>query len=94
MFSVVKKRGVNVPITFKDWAIITWLISFVDIVFIILIGYDFHQNCPFEDEETCVNTFIPVLVISARGFVLWLVNVFVAWRTYKNAKILRQVSIK
>ncbi|XP_008200326.1 uncharacterized protein LOC103314894 [Tribolium castaneum] len=89
--SVLKNRGLNVPILFKDWAIITFLISFVDLIFVILLGCDYEQNCLYYfGQEICINTFIPVLVIAARGFVLWFVNVFVAWRTFKNAKILRE----
>ncbi|XP_044255261.1 uncharacterized protein LOC123005528 [Tribolium madens] len=89
--NVLKKRSLNVPILLKDWAIITLLISFVDMIFVILLGCDYGQNCLYYfDEEICINTFILVLVIAARGFVLWFVNVFVAWRAFKNAKILRK----
>jgi hypothetical protein len=89
--SVINKNSFNLPILFKDWALVTWVIAFVDVIIVVLIGCDYDQNClPNYDEYTCINTLIPVLVIAARGFILWFVNVIVAWRLYKSARFLRR----
>jgi hypothetical protein len=88
---VINKNSFNLPILFKDWALVTWVIAFVDVIIVVLIGCDYDQNClPNYDEYTCINTLIPVLVIAARGFILWFVNVIVAWRLYKSARFLRR----
>ncbi|KAJ3660698.1 hypothetical protein Zmor_005136 [Zophobas morio] len=89
--NVLRKLSLNVPIVFKDWALITWIISLVDLILVIMLGFDYGRYCKDAyGEEHCTNTVIPILVIAARGFILWFVNVIIAWRMLVNADLLRR----
>jgi hypothetical protein len=74
------------------WGGITLLISMVDLLVVILLGVDYH-NCKdlynyhvMSLEEACANGILPVLVVVAKGFVLWFVNIAFAWVLLKMAQ--------
>jgi hypothetical protein len=74
------------------WGGITLLISMVDLLVVILLGVDYH-NCKdlynyhvMSLEEACANGILPVLVVVAKGFVLWFVNIALAWVLLKMAQ--------
>lgn len=78
---------------FRAWAYITLLISFIDFILVILLAIDFRfcKHAYGVDSGVCVNIIIPVLVIAAKGFTLWIVNVSFAFALIITAKELAKV---
>ncbi|KAJ3660704.1 hypothetical protein Zmor_005142 [Zophobas morio] len=90
-----KTSGLVLSNRLKQWAEITLLISLLDLITVIILGVDYH-NCvnmygvqTTALEETCANGFLPVLVIAAKGFVLWIVNVIFGQVLYNMSRRMR-----
>ena len=84
LLSVLFRQNNKVIISLKLWSLITWLNCLYDFIVTVILGTD-HQKCldiasdleranKIAIETGCTNGIIPVLMIAAKGFVLWLVN--------------------
>jgi fructose-specific phosphotransferase system IIC component len=89
----VRRHDSNPIGALKCWATNTIIISVLDFLLVVLIGVDYSKHCiPSLTESVCTNVVIPVLIIAARGFVLWFVNVIFAYVILQIAKTLHDVS--
>ncbi|KAJ3660694.1 hypothetical protein Zmor_005132 [Zophobas morio] len=78
---IINKTHSNCLNLFKCWAVITFLIACIDLLLVVLLGVDYHENCSLP--YRCTDVYIPVLVIAAKGFFLWIINVIFVYVFYK-----------
>ncbi|XP_044255535.1 uncharacterized protein LOC123005706 isoform X2 [Tribolium madens] len=98
LINIDDSRFLNV---LKYWEVDTILISFLDLLFVILLGVDYDKTC-FSGptnleiskrillEAGCTNATITVLVVAAKGFILWIINVIFIYIFYgiiRKAKV-------
>jgi nitrate reductase NapE component len=69
------------------WSYVTLAICLWDFIIVVILGADYgkcldfvrsDQLNPIMLEMICANAILPVLVVAAKGFVLWFVNVALA----------------
>lgn len=69
---------------------------FLDSVMVILLGIDFRKCLEHANsvslEQMCSVGILPVLTITAKGFVLWIVNVFLGGIMWQFGKKLEEKS--
>ncbi|KAJ3660693.1 hypothetical protein Zmor_005131 [Zophobas morio] len=57
----------------------TVIVSVLDVIFVVSLGIDYNETCVNSEwelnTELCDKALIPVLIISAKVFVLWVLNV-------------------
>lgn len=80
------------------WSYFTLLISAWDLINVIIFGTDYHKcikSLPVgvNSEFICANGILPILVIAARGFTLWFLNVIFAVVIHNISKSLTKVNI-
>ena len=92
-FLAINKTHSNCLNVFKCWAVIAFLIAFIDFILVVLVGVDYNVNCiPDSGERICTPVFIPVLVVAAKGFILWIVNVIFVYVFYRIIRTIQSVS--
>lgn len=82
LFVLVLRSNKKIAAVIKAWGLLTLLMCFFDFVIVILLGMDFkkcleHANS-ISLEEICTVGIFPVLLIAAKGFVLWIINLILA----------------
>ena len=86
------------------WSHLTLLISVWDFITVVILGSDYskcldwagsYYSDPLEIsyQGTCSTGFLTALVIAAKGFVLWIVNVIFALILHNMAKELKKVKL-
>ncbi|XP_063911318.1 uncharacterized protein LOC135128338 isoform X2 [Zophobas morio] len=91
-FYVLGKKQKREKLALRLWSLATSVICLLDLILSILLGID-YQNC-FNDasrvvfaelasEQVCANIILPVLIIAAKGFTLWIVNVIFAFILFR-----------
>ena len=89
---VLGKKQKREKLALRLWSLATSVICLLDLILSILLGID-YQNC-FNDasrvvfaelasEQVCANIILPVLIIAAKGFTLWIVNVIFAFILFR-----------
>ncbi|CAH1371997.1 unnamed protein product [Tenebrio molitor] len=90
---LLQKKG-NLRLVYQIWSANTALVCLVDLILVIILGAN-YDKCLSENstsfEVICAVGILPVLVIAAKGFVLWIVNVMFAVLLLYIAKQLQQV---
>lgn len=96
IFTVLcNKRNPNI---FVRWSIITWIVCGLDFLFVILLGVDYDKCLSAYDVDynpfnyICADGILPVLIIAAKGFVLWFVNLIFGIVLFKMSKSVKQVT--
>ena len=89
-FSAINKTHSNCLRIFKCWGVITFLIAFIDLILAVLVGADYNENCiRGSGELSCTPA---LLVIAAKGFILWIVNVVFVYVFYRIIRTIESVS--
>ncbi|KYB28265.1 hypothetical protein TcasGA2_TC031072 [Tribolium castaneum] len=78
----------------KAWSLVTLLICVWDFLTVVILGADYDNclrfaktsNSKLDFEFYCSTALLTVLVIAAKGFVLWFINLFLAWAMFKVSK--------
>jgi hypothetical protein len=93
----------------SNWAIIVFAISGIDLLLFTLIAKDYDQNCnkSVDKNQTelqmigvriiCSSVMYPMLILTARGFIFWVVNLIFAiviWTTVRNVNVLGYLPFK
>ncbi|KAJ3660705.1 hypothetical protein Zmor_005143 [Zophobas morio] len=94
----LREQNTQVQKYLKLWSYITFVISLWDFLVVIIFGSDYGKCLSYVDKYfwiptekianqlICANAVLPVLVIAARGFVLWVVNVILAAATLNMSR--------
>ncbi|CAH1372008.1 unnamed protein product [Tenebrio molitor] len=107
----IKRYGTNDDSTklLSNWAIIVFAISGIDLLLFTLIAKDYDQNCnkSVDKNQTelqmigvriiCSSVMYPMLILTARGFIFWVVNLIFAiviWTTVRNVNVLGYLPFK
>ncbi|RZC38593.1 uncharacterized protein BDFB_011330 [Asbolus verrucosus] len=100
LFVVLNKNGGELRLALRAWVYVTIIVCILDLITVIILGSDYEKCLEFmrriNSENTvyleaeCANGILPVLVITAKGFFFWIVNVIFARIIFKIAKRLKQ----
>ncbi|XP_064211146.1 uncharacterized protein LOC103314145 isoform X2 [Tribolium castaneum] len=85
----------------KNWAVITLVVCLLDFITVVVLGADYGKCLDATKksyistnriamQQICANGFLPPLVIAAKGFTLWVVNLILAKKMFNWSKELRQ----
>lgn len=81
-FSVVAKET-SIRSSIRNFFLMTHIVCLTDLILVVGLGIDHGKTCTGSiselKSELCEKAVVPVLIISAKGFVLWIANVCLAW---------------
>ncbi|XP_044271274.1 uncharacterized protein LOC123015555 [Tribolium madens] len=95
---LLRKKQTNESKVFIQWSYATFLVCFLDFITVVILGADYGKcyrkakemgYMALSYEGICVNGIITVLVIAARGFVLWGINLVLAFAMYRIGRHLK-----
>jgi hypothetical protein len=87
---VLLQRKGNLRLIYQIWTANTALVCLIDLILVIILGADYDKCLSDNLEGICVNGILPVLVIAAKGFILWIVNAIFVVVVWKISKQLQQ----
>jgi hypothetical protein len=87
---VLLQRKGNLRLIYQIWTANTALVCLIDLIVVIILGADYDKCLSDNLEGICVNGILPVLVIAAKGFILWIVNAIFVVVVWKISKKLQQ----